>query len=233
MRESEERYRSLADNATDLILELDESGRVLYISPSCSQLIGIPPEALIGLPIEASDLLMHSPLSVDGLSIEEGLQQTLGAGDGINRACWRVTRPDGSEAWLDGIAQRFRRRDGSVRVVVISRDVTRRMRAERELEESEQRYRIVNAMSRDVITEMDSQERLLYVSPTCEAAVGIRARGSDLPPRPHWRSSIRTTSPTSAAGYEHSLTSREPAKFCAVSGAAQGRLLALAREVWG
>ena len=36
---SEARYRSLAENASDLILELDDRGRHLFVSPNCEEFI--------------------------------------------------------------------------------------------------------------------------------------------------------------------------------------------------
>ena len=48
LRASETRYRLLAENATDMIIQTDIEGRVLYASPSTLKLTGYAPEALIG-----------------------------------------------------------------------------------------------------------------------------------------------------------------------------------------
>ena len=48
MRRSEEQYRLLADNATDLIFRTDEQGIVIYASPSCEEVSTWAPEDLIG-----------------------------------------------------------------------------------------------------------------------------------------------------------------------------------------
>jgi PAS domain S-box-containing protein len=48
LRQSEEKYRLLADNATDTVFRLDLEGNCLYVSPSSRDLIGFDPEYLIG-----------------------------------------------------------------------------------------------------------------------------------------------------------------------------------------
>jgi cell cycle sensor histidine kinase DivJ len=48
IRVGEERYRLLAENATDMITRHDEKGRVLFASQASQQLLGEAPEKLIG-----------------------------------------------------------------------------------------------------------------------------------------------------------------------------------------
>ena len=48
IRVGEERYRLLAENATDMITRHDEKGRVLFVSQASQQLLGEAPEKLIG-----------------------------------------------------------------------------------------------------------------------------------------------------------------------------------------
>ncbi|HXP95357.1 MAG TPA: PAS domain-containing protein, partial [Telmatospirillum sp.] len=40
LKESEARYRLLADNCSDMIASLDLEGRYLYVSPACFSLFG-------------------------------------------------------------------------------------------------------------------------------------------------------------------------------------------------
>lgn len=48
LRESEARYRLLADHSTDIVLSTDTGGRITYLSPSIEQIVGRSPAQLIG-----------------------------------------------------------------------------------------------------------------------------------------------------------------------------------------
>jgi PAS domain S-box-containing protein len=48
LRESEEKYRSIVENTQDVIMLTNPDGRVEYLSPACSAVIGYHPDELIG-----------------------------------------------------------------------------------------------------------------------------------------------------------------------------------------
>jgi diguanylate cyclase (GGDEF)-like protein/PAS domain S-box-containing protein len=49
LRESETRYRLLADNSTDMVFQLDDNMVHRYVSPACRDILGYEPKELIGV----------------------------------------------------------------------------------------------------------------------------------------------------------------------------------------
>ena len=177
LQESEDRFRSLAENASDLIVELDEAGRVLYASPNHKELIGQSADEVVGTKIGESNMRLHRVAASDrqdeGIDVLEAFHNTLAGRDAGDLLTYPFEHPDGSTRWFERRAQSFTARDGSPRVVVISRDVTKRANAERQLRLSEERYRIVANMSRDIIFESSGDGIIRYASPTIEEVLGV------------------------------------------------------------
>lgn len=55
LRQSETRYRLVADNITDIVMSMDLAGRFTYVSPSMRNYLAVAPESLLGTP--AIDLI--------------------------------------------------------------------------------------------------------------------------------------------------------------------------------
>ena len=118
LREREELFRSVVENASDAIAIVDREGRCTYANPALARLLGVERGALLG----QSVLGFAHP---DDLArAGEGLLQVVSeVGTSVAiEARWR--RNDGSWRALDGRARAFVDRDGALRVVLHARDVT-------------------------------------------------------------------------------------------------------------
>ena len=59
LRITEDRFSTMAENAADLIGELDGSGRFVYVSPNCESLLGVPAETYIGQSVDDPVILQR------------------------------------------------------------------------------------------------------------------------------------------------------------------------------
>jgi PAS domain S-box-containing protein len=125
LRESERRFRLLAEHATDMIARSTPDGVYLYASPACRALLGYAPEELVGR--SARDLV-HP----DDRAGPAKTQARLAAPADTCTATYRARRKDGGYVWLETTSRAVRdARTGAVlEVESVSRDVTERKRAE-------------------------------------------------------------------------------------------------------
>ncbi len=130
--ESEERYRLMAENSTDLIARHTPDGIFLYASPACRALLGYEPEELLG----RSCFEFFHPKDVK--SIRKSLS-ALQQGTSTYTLSYRIRRQDGDYIWFESTYRSIRdAKTAAVQeVVTVSRDITERKQTEQELRESE------------------------------------------------------------------------------------------------
>jgi two-component system cell cycle sensor histidine kinase/response regulator CckA len=116
LRSREELFRSLIENASDVITILSADGTSLYESPSVERVLGWKPEELVGRP---SFALLHK----DDLEHVEQAYAPILAGEEPGPIEFRLRHRDGSWRMVEAIGRR-RRQDGEWVVVVNYRDVT-------------------------------------------------------------------------------------------------------------
>lgn len=126
LRESEERYRLLAENSFDLISRHAPDGTYLYLSPVCESQLGYRPEELVGTdPYK----LIH-PEDVEPV---RKLHQAMLTQPLTNTALTcRLRRKDGTYIWSESSMRIIRDpvTNQVVEAINTSRDITERKRAE-------------------------------------------------------------------------------------------------------
>ena len=138
LRESEEKYRLLADNMLDVIWSLDLKGQITYVSPSVKESLGYTQEEAIKLSLDR----MFTPASAE--KVVQNIRQILkDARPGKKRNLSKrleleYFRKDGSRMWGETISSIMWDPAGNmVGLTGISRDVTKRKRAEQALRKRE------------------------------------------------------------------------------------------------
>ncbi|WP_052959059.1 PAS domain S-box protein [Methanoculleus sediminis] len=145
LRRSEERFRLLTENASDIVIVLDEGGTISYASPSVRQVGGYAPEELIGRHAVEMTHPDDLPLVMNALS-------TAAAHPG-ERLPLEVRLRHSSGKWLnfDIIGINLLKEPAVRGFVVNARDITDRRRAEDALRESEEKYRNLVENSIDAV----------------------------------------------------------------------------------
>jgi len=148
LRESEERYRLLAENAGTLISELDAAGNFLYANPWHETLLGYSPEELVsGGPIDLShpDEVEAATLAYVKLLTEGGPSDNV----------WRFRHKNGRWRWFRSIGNTFTAADGKPHVVVISQDISAQKEAEQKLERANRALRVLSDCNQAVVRATD------------------------------------------------------------------------------
>ena len=163
--QSEELFRLITDNVTDLIAILDLAGRRLYNSASYKQILG-DPQSLRG---RSSFEEIHPD---DVARIKQAFQETVRTGIG-QRGEFRFLLGDGSVRYIESQGSVIKDDKGTAqKVLVVARDVTERKRAEEELRRSEKRFRALIENSSDAIALLDPTGLVVYAGPSTERILG-------------------------------------------------------------
>ena len=131
LRQSEARYRLVAENATDMIVQFDPSdGRITFITPSCQVALGYRPEEMVGM--RAVDLTHPD----DQHRIFALLTEYIAAGPGAAPIVTqhRARHKDGHWIWVEGQPRIiFDATGAAITIQDVIRDITQRKETELEL----------------------------------------------------------------------------------------------------
>ncbi len=149
LRESEERYRFLVQNSSDIVTVVDKRGIINYVSPSIEFIAGYKPSEL-----EGKDFFVF--FHPDDLpKLQEIFRNNLNQHGVPISFDYRFRHISGH--WLDfeSTSVNFLRSPGINGILVNTRDITRRRKAERETEEWKNRYELLALLAGNVIYDYD------------------------------------------------------------------------------
>ncbi len=133
VRQSEERYRMLADNATDVIWTMDLSGHFTYISPSVERLRGYTVEEALMQTID--QWLMPSSAAIALRKLQK-VRVLVASGEklGSQRIELEVRCKDGSLVWVEATCNGIYNSEGQiVGIQGVDRDITDERQLERNI----------------------------------------------------------------------------------------------------
>ena len=165
LRESHEFFRLIWENLSDMVAVIDLEGRRLYNSPSYKDVLG-PPAELLGTDSFAD---IHPE---DRERIRQVFREAVQTGIG-REAEYRFLLKDGTIRYVESRGSVIKDENGRpAKVVVVSRDVTKRKLAEQQLREREEFSRLILENVTDLIALLDADGRRLYNNPAYRAFLG-------------------------------------------------------------
>ncbi|MDX1904785.1 MAG: PAS domain S-box protein [Thermonemataceae bacterium] len=156
---------SLLENASEVITIYDINGKISYVSPSIKRILGY----------EASEMIGNSDLD----NIEQGkerfkkmFEDLLQFPDESHAAIQFLYRTqDGDNIWLEATGTNLINNPAINGIVINSRDITERLKAERE-QRMRSQMQALSENSPDLILRMNDTGKVFYVNPTIKSLTG-------------------------------------------------------------
>ena len=170
-----DRHQALVEESNDIATIIDTDGRITYVSPAVTHVLGYDPAELVGA---TGYEYVHPD---DRAKNADAVNAVLETPDEPQTVEVRFKHADGSWRWIEA-TMRNRFETGSINGILLnSRDITERKEREHELSELVEEYEaLLNNVEDaiffvDVDTSNDSTFRFGHVSPAYEEQTGITA----------------------------------------------------------
>jgi PAS domain S-box-containing protein len=161
LRASEQHFRSLIENALDLVSILSAEGAFQYASPSNERILGYRPEELTARDAFA---FVHPD---DAARTREAFSRAVQHPGVTPTLQFRFRHKDGSWRFIEAIGNSLLDTSGLVRVVINARDITDRVLAEEAQRAEAQVSQALARVGRELITALDTPrllDRLCHVT---------------------------------------------------------------------
>jgi PAS domain S-box-containing protein len=177
LKNSEEKFRRIAERTFDIIMSADLDGLLAYVSPSITRILGYKPDELIG-----RNLIEFIPESEISNVVRQ--LKTLAAGEFLKAESSMMIRKDGTHAYVEVNAVPIIEDDKVTSSQAIIRDITERKRAEKALIKSEQKARAAFNQTFQLMGVLELDGTLLEANQTALEFAGIEEK--DVLGRPLW-----------------------------------------------
>jgi PAS domain S-box-containing protein len=125
LRDSEQRYRGIVENAYDLIIEISNKGECQYVSPNCQAVLGYDSADLLGK--SYFDFVHPEERQI----LTESLHTQIGSLQEMDMEC-RIQTKQGEWRWFQSHIHPFRTSVGIMKGVIVARDITEQKQVEEE-----------------------------------------------------------------------------------------------------
>jgi len=162
---TQKRMQLLLENASEVITIYEEDGTVRYISPSVERILGYSAQDMIGH--KDSEYVIEGYSSV----VDSMFRQLLDNPFESIRIQYEIRKKDGDAIWVEATGTNLLSDPAIQGILVNSRDITERRRAEQE-ERMRSQMQALSENSPDLITRLDLGGNFFYINPVIENYTG-------------------------------------------------------------
>ncbi|MCB5278407.1 MAG: PAS domain S-box protein [Candidatus Cloacimonetes bacterium] len=158
-------YRSILENASDTIVEMDEKGKILYSTPNWIRQLGHQSDQMIGKVI--FDTLFHPE---DAQKAKKYLKEAFRSKKTQTGFEYRIKNSHGEYRWhTANLSPLFDEENRVKSVIAVAHSIHDRKTAELKLQEREKLYRLLLNTMREAVIMVDNDDYIKYVNPSwCE-----------------------------------------------------------------
>ncbi|MEZ5426035.1 MAG: PAS domain S-box protein [Pyrinomonadaceae bacterium] len=166
---SEEKYRSVIENAGDIIFRMDQDGKFIFVNQTFSNTLGYD--------LERDRDLLYTDLIPETFQtkVRRFYQKQLLEGTPTSYHEFPVRKHDGTQIWIGQNVQLVYKGGKFEGFQAVVRDITTRVKAEQALKDSEARYRTVTDSASDAIITIDTRNVILFANEACRKVFGYQA----------------------------------------------------------
>jgi PAS domain S-box-containing protein len=160
LKEKEEQFRSLIENASDIVAILDKDLTIRYQSPTIKRILGYQPEELINK--KASDYVHPQDLP----EAIKAFKKLIKNPKTVQTMEFRVRHKNGSWRTVEAMGKNLLDNPGVMGVVINYHDITDRKQAEDALRESEEKWRSLVKNAPNIIIVVNRDGTIQFINRT-------------------------------------------------------------------
>ncbi len=166
--QAESQLHRLVTRSRDVIFRLNlVTNRIEFVNPVVEELTGYPLEFILNKPYNYLERLIVHPADLKKVRNRKPVESPRTNAHQTSELEFRVRRKDGSIRWVWEKRLINYDEDGQpVTVEATFRDITDQVRLRKELQQSEQDYRLLAENSHDLVYRCDRERQFVYVSPS-------------------------------------------------------------------
>jgi diguanylate cyclase (GGDEF)-like protein/PAS domain S-box-containing protein len=175
LQASEKALRTVADNASDLVRIIGERAELVYVSPSCHEILGYSPAEMLAMSPRA---LLHEEDRAGAFALTQRVQVQQGGNEPFIH---RLRQKEGEYRWFETtyclVADAG---DAAGHILLTSRDIHDRKLAEDALRRQTARLESILTSMGDGVVVLGEDRRILIVNPTAQQYIH-QEQGHEVP----------------------------------------------------